>query len=162
MSGTHHHSNILLLYCIYIRCSNMNPQKIFPGFCKENSYAKWIYFSVSVLLVRNKHTIALHYPLNVAANLSIWFHYFKWLWTFSRTRQPSGLKHVLSSLVSGSRGSWVLIPHKTWIFVVCMHLFPAYLDLCLGRGLATTWSLVQGILPSVKWSNERQPRHRSV
>jgi hypothetical protein len=24
--------------------------------------------------------------------------------------------------------------------------------LCLGRGLATSWSLVQGVLPSVKWS----------
>jgi hypothetical protein len=24
--------------------------------------------------------------------------------------------------------------------------------LCLGRGLATSWSPVQGVLPSVKWS----------
>jgi hypothetical protein len=45
---------------------------------------------------------------------------------------------------------------------VCMHLFFVYLVLGLGRGLATTWSLVQGVLPSVKWSNERQNRHRSV
>jgi hypothetical protein len=31
-------------------------------------------------------------------------------------------------------------------------LFCACVVLCLGRGLATSWSLVQGVLPSVKWS----------
>jgi hypothetical protein len=33
---------------------------------------------------------------------------------------------------------------------VCMHLFCVYVVLCLGSGLATGWSLVQGVLPPVK------------
>jgi hypothetical protein len=33
-----------------------------------------------------------------------------------------------------------------------MCLFCVCVVLCLGRGLATSWSLVQGVLPSVKWS----------
>jgi hypothetical protein len=35
---------------------------------------------------------------------------------------------------------------------MCMCLFCVYVVLCLGRGLATSWSLVQKVLPSVKWS----------
>jgi hypothetical protein len=38
------------------------------------------------------------------------------------------------------------------MFSVCICLFCACVVLCLGRGLATSWSLVQGILPSEKWS----------
>jgi hypothetical protein len=33
---------------------------------------------------------------------------------------------------------------------VCMHLFCVCVVLCLGSDLATGWSLVQGVLPSVK------------
>jgi hypothetical protein len=33
-----------------------------------------------------------------------------------------------------------------------MCLFCVYVVLCLGRGLMASWSLVQGVLPSVKWS----------
>jgi hypothetical protein len=36
------------------------------------------------------------------------------------------------------------------MFGVCMRLFCVYVVLCLGRGLATSRSLVQGVLPSVK------------
>jgi hypothetical protein len=36
--------------------------------------------------------------------------------------------------------------------VWCMCLFCVCVVLCLGRGLATSWSLLQGVLPSVKWS----------
>jgi hypothetical protein len=32
---------------------------------------------------------------------------------------------------------------------VCMCLFCVYFVLCLGRGLATSWSPVQGVLPTV-------------
>jgi hypothetical protein len=35
---------------------------------------------------------------------------------------------------------------------VCVHLFCVCVVLSLGRGLATSWSPVQGVLPSVKWS----------
>jgi hypothetical protein len=37
--------------------------------------------------------------------------------------------------------------------LVCMLLFCVCDVLCLGRGLATSWSLVQGILPSVEETN---------
>jgi hypothetical protein len=33
-----------------------------------------------------------------------------------------------------------------------MRLFCVLVVLCLSRGLATSWSLVQGVLPPVKWS----------
>jgi hypothetical protein len=36
------------------------------------------------------------------------------------------------------------------VWCVCMCLFCVCVVLCLGRGLATSWSLVQGVLPSVK------------
>jgi hypothetical protein len=35
---------------------------------------------------------------------------------------------------------------------MCTCLFWVCAVLCLGRGLATSWSLIQGVLPSVKWS----------
>jgi hypothetical protein len=47
-------------------------------------------------------------------------------------------------------GSWVRIPLKAWMFDVCMHLFCICVVLCLGSGLATSWSLLQGVLLSVK------------
>jgi hypothetical protein len=38
------------------------------------------------------------------------------------------------------------------VWCVCMCLFCVCVVLCLDRGLATSWSLVQRVLPSVKWS----------
>jgi hypothetical protein len=58
-------------------------------------------------------------------------------------------RHELSSLAR-TLGSWVQIPLKAWIFGGCMRLFCVCFFLCLGRGLATDWSLVQGVLESVK------------
>jgi hypothetical protein len=60
-------------------------------------------------------------------------------------------RHELSSLAR-TLGSWVRIPLKARMFgvCVCMCLFFVRVVLCLGRGLATRWSLVQGVLPSVK------------
>jgi hypothetical protein len=49
-------------------------------------------------------------------------------------------------------GSWVPLPHNAWMFGMCMCLFCVCVFLSLGRGLTTSWSLVQGVLPSVKWS----------
>jgi hypothetical protein len=69
--------------------------------------------------------------------------------TQRRSQQPSGLRHELSSLARRP-GLWVRIPHKAWMFGVCMCLFCVCVVLCLGRGLATSWSLVQGVLPSVQ------------
>jgi hypothetical protein len=40
------------------------------------------------------------------------------------------------------------------VWCVCMHLFCVCVTLCLGSGLATGWSRVQGALPSVKMITE--------
>jgi hypothetical protein len=61
-------------------------------------------------------------------------------------------------------GIWVRIPHKAWMFgvcvcvCVCMRLFRVYSVLCLGRGLATSWSPVKGVLPSIKWTRNWEIR----
>jgi hypothetical protein len=66
-----------------------------------------------------------------------------------RSQWPRGVRHELSSL-DPPLGSWVRIPVKVWKFGVCMRLFCVCLVLCLGSGLVTGWSLVQGVLPTVK------------
>jgi hypothetical protein len=55
--------------------------------------------------------------------------------------------YCLRSLGSRDRGFESHTRHGCLIcvFILCFVL-------CLGRGLATSWSLVQGVLPSVKWS----------
>jgi hypothetical protein len=47
-----------------------------------------------------------------------------------RPQWPRGLGHELSSLAL-TLGSWVRIPFKAWMFVLCAFI------LCVGRGLAT-------------------------
>jgi hypothetical protein len=59
---------------------------------------------------------------------------------------------MLLSSLARTLGSWVLILHKAWMFGMCMCLFCVCVVLCLGRGLATSWPLAQGVLPFVKWS----------
>jgi hypothetical protein len=44
------------------------------------------------------------------------------------------------------------------MFGVCVRLFCVCVVLCLGRGLATNCSLVQGVLPSVKMITELNKR----
>jgi hypothetical protein len=58
-----------------------------------------------------------------------------------RSQYPGGLRHELSSLAR-TLGSWVRIPLKAWIFGVYMRLFCVCVVLCVGGGLATSWSLV--------------------
>jgi hypothetical protein len=74
-----------------------------------------------------------------------------WLYIYldSRSQWPRCLRHELPSLAL-TLGSWVRIPLKAWMFCVCMCSFCVCVILCLGRSLATGWSLVQGALPSVK------------
>jgi hypothetical protein len=43
-----------------------------------------------------------------------------------------------------------LNPNKAWMIGMCVFLFCVCVFLCLGRGLATSWSLVHGVLPSLK------------
>jgi hypothetical protein len=68
-----------------------------------------------------------------------------------------GLRHVLFSLAR-KPGSWVRIPHKAWMFGICMCSFCVRVVLCLARGLATSWSLVQRVLPSAKWTKWKKKK----
>jgi hypothetical protein len=63
-----------------------------------------------------------------------------------RSRQPSCLRHELSSFAR-TPGPWVPIPLRAWMFSVCVVC--AFLCLCTGRGLVTSWSPVQGVQPTV-------------
>jgi hypothetical protein len=47
---------------------------------------------------------------------------------------------------------------KAWMCGVCMRLLCVCVVLCFGRGLATDWSLVQGVLPSVENNYELNER----
>jgi hypothetical protein len=58
-----------------------------------------------------------------------------------------GLRHEPSS-PARKLGSWVRISLEAWMFV-CVRLFCVCVVLCVGRGLATGWSPVQGVLPTV-------------
>jgi hypothetical protein len=51
-----------------------------------------------------------------------------------RSRQPSGLRHELFSLPRKPE-SWARMPHKAWMFGMCICLF--CVCVVLGRGLAT-------------------------
>jgi hypothetical protein len=64
---------------------------------------------------------------------------------FCRSQWPHGLRHKLSSFTR-MLGSWLRIPLKAWMSVC---VYSIWVVLCLGRGLATGWSLVQGVLPSM-------------
>jgi hypothetical protein len=67
----------------------------------------------------------------------------------SRSWYPSGLRHELSSLAR-TPGPWVRIQLWTWMFSVCVYIYVCvFLCLCTGRGLETSWSPVQGVLPTV-------------
>jgi hypothetical protein len=74
-----------------------------------------------------------------------------------RSRLPSGLRYTLSSLVRRP-GSWVGIPLRAWMFDVCA-FFCVCVVLCLGRGFATSWSPVQGVLPTV---NDQETEKSSI
>jgi hypothetical protein len=83
-----------------------------------------------VTFVTNLHTISISISIAGHGSWAVW-----------------GM-NCLRSL--GSRDRLVRIPHKAWTFGLCMCLFCVRVVLYLGRGLATSWSLVQGVLPSVK------------
>jgi hypothetical protein len=75
----------------------------------------------------------------------------------SRSRQRSGLRRALSSLVR-KPGPWVRIPLRAWMFSVCVCMC-VFLCLYTARGLAMSWSPVQGVLPTVpdQETEETQP-----
>jgi hypothetical protein len=57
--------------------------------------------------------------------------------------------YCLRSLASRDRGFGSHARHGC---LVCVCVYSVCVVLCLRRGLATSWSLVRGVLPSVKWS----------
>jgi hypothetical protein len=65
----------------------------------------------------------------------------------NRSQRSRGLRHELSSLAR-TLGSLVRILLKAWMFVF-VRLFCVCAVLCLGSDLATCWSPVQGVLPTV-------------
>jgi hypothetical protein len=63
-----------------------------------------------------------------------------------RSQWPRDLRHEPSP-PSRTLGSWVRIPIEAWMSVV--HLLCVCVVVCVVSGLATGWSPVQGVLPSV-------------
>jgi hypothetical protein len=66
------------------------------------------------------------------------------LWT--RSVWPRRLRHELFSS-AWTLGSWVRIPLEAWLYV---HIYSVSVLSCVGNGFATGWSLVQGVLSTVK------------
>jgi hypothetical protein len=62
-----------------------------------------------------------------------------------RPQWPRGLRHEMSS-PAWTLGSWLRIPLDAWMFVC---VYSVFVLSCVGSGLATGWSLVQGVLPTV-------------
>jgi hypothetical protein len=69
----------------------------------------------------------------------------KWILAKCRPQWPRGLQHELFS-PARTQGSWVRIPLETWMSVCIYSVFALS---CVGSGLATGWSPVQGALTTV-------------
>jgi hypothetical protein len=69
---------------------------------------------------------------------------FARVFVMSRPQWPHSLRQELFSLARTLR-SWVRIPFRAWMFGVCVCVVCVCAVLCLGTGLATGWSLVQGV-----------------
>jgi hypothetical protein len=74
----------------------------------------------------------LHWTIFPNCDSNVLLKLWKAKYTFCRWQWPHGLIHELPSL-----GSWAQIPVKTWM------------SLCVGKCLATDWSPVQGVLPTM-------------
>jgi hypothetical protein len=66
---------------------------------------------------------------------------------YEQAGHGSRLRYALPSLAP-KPGSWVRIPLRPWMFSVWMCAF--FLCLCTDRGLATSWSPAEGVLPTVE------------
>jgi hypothetical protein len=66
----------------------------------------------------------------------------------SRSQWLRGLMHEMHDFASPARilGSWVRISLEAWMFV---YVYFVFMLSCVGSGLATAWSLVLGVLPTV-------------
>jgi hypothetical protein len=77
-------------------------------------------------------------------------------WIMSRPQWPRGLRHEISS-PAWTLGSWVRIPLEAWMFVCVCSVFVLS---SVSSGLATGWSLVQGVLPTVYKCKITEPHKR--
>jgi hypothetical protein len=77
----------------------------------------------------------------------------EWMYRSSRWQWPRGLRHETSSS-AWTLGSWVRIPIEAWVFVC---VYSVFVLSCVGSGLATGWSLVQGVLPIVYKCKNTEP-----
>jgi hypothetical protein len=90
-------------------------------------------------------------------------HHFRFLnshvYCLCQSRWPRGLRHELSSLIR-TLGSLFRMPLEAWMSV-CVYS----VVLCVGSGLATGWSPILGILPTVyrikKLKNGQGPTKRT-
>jgi hypothetical protein len=74
-----------------------------------------------------------------------------------QSQWPRRLRHDIHSFAQ-MLGSWVRIPLNARMSV---RLFCVYVVLCVGSGLATGWSLAQGVLPTVYRIKKLKKRPRS-
>jgi hypothetical protein len=77
---------------------------------------------------------------------NVYFHFVSYIWTSFRSQWPRCLRHEQSSS-TWTLGSWVRIALEAWISV---YVYSVCDVLCEGSGLATDWSPVQGVLPTVR------------
>jgi hypothetical protein len=86
--------------------------------------------------------------------LSVMHYFLSICFLVGQSQWPRGLKHKPSSPVR-TVGSLVRIPLEAWMFVC---FYSVFVLSCLGRGLFTDWSFVQGVLPTfykikkLKWN----------
>jgi hypothetical protein len=83
-----------------------------------------------------------------------WTHYFRCTNIYlSRSQWPRGLRHELFSIAL-RLGFWVRIPFQAWMSLCVYSVF------VLGSGLATGWSPIQWVLPTVlglrNWSETKR------
>jgi hypothetical protein len=83
--------------------------------------------------------------LNSITQNKVSYRFYTYGVTNSGSQRPRGLRHVLSS-VAWTLESQVRILTGAWM---CPRFFYVVLS-CVGRGLASGWSPVQGVLPTVQ------------
>jgi hypothetical protein len=79
------------------------------------------------------------------ALLNLYFSLWLKLWGYIlfRPGTVSERSKTCTVFVRSEAVVWVRIPQKPWIFSMCMCLFCVCVVLCLGRGLATSWTSVK-------------------
>jgi hypothetical protein len=73
-----------------------------------------------------------------------------------RSQWPRGHRHEMPS-PAWTLGFWVRIPLNAWMFIC---VYSVFLLSCAGSGLATGWSLVQGVLQIVYKCKIKEPHKR--